>query len=427
MRDLLVTLAVFGSLPAIFFQPYIGVLVWSWLGYMNPHRISWGFATTMPFAEIVAITTLVALVLSKEPKRIPWTRETVLLVLFILWMCLTTFFALTPDLAWPQLEKVLKIQVMTFVTLMLMTSRRRLELLVWVIALSLAFYGVKGGLFTLLQGGIHRVYGPPGTFIGGNNEIGLALIMTVPLLRYLQLQATQRWLRWALGIAMVLTLLSILGTQSRGAFLGLAAMVLLLIWKSRRRVLLTVVLGASLAAGYQFMPESWHERMASITQYQEDKSAQGRLNAWGFAWNLAKDRPLLGGGYNVFLNPEVFARYAPDPSNVRDAHSIYFEVMGEHGLVGFGLFMALWISAWRTCGRLAREVSSDPEKVWISDLARMIQVSLTGYAVGGAFLGLAYFDLAYHLLAIVILLKVLHRQEVLAEASTATRPQPAGT
>ena len=134
---------------------------------MNPHRLAWGFSTTMPFAMIVALTTLVALLISREPKRIPWTRETVVLALFILWMIFTTFFAMYPVLAWPQLEKVLKIQLMIFVAMILINTRERLHALVWTIALSLGFYGVKGGIFTIMTGGAYRVQGPPGTFIGG--------------------------------------------------------------------------------------------------------------------------------------------------------------------------------------------------------------------------------------------------------------------
>ena len=58
--------------------------------------------------------------------------------------------------------------------------------------LSLGFYGVKGGIFTIVNGGVYRVQGPLGTFIGGNNEMALALVMTMPLMRYLQLQEQQQ-------------------------------------------------------------------------------------------------------------------------------------------------------------------------------------------------------------------------------------------
>src|SRR5258707_8362625 len=109
MRDIAVTLAVFGSLPFIIKRPWIGILVWSWLGFMNPHRLAWGFATTLPFAMIVALTTMMAMLVSKEKKEIPWTREMVLLLVFWAWMLITTVAAMFPELAWEQLIKVSKI------------------------------------------------------------------------------------------------------------------------------------------------------------------------------------------------------------------------------------------------------------------------------------------------------------------------------
>lgn len=419
MRDLFVTMVVLGSLPMILYRPYIGVLMWSWIGYMNPHRLSWGFAAEFPFAMIVALTTLIAMVFLREDKRIPWTRETVLLVLFILWMCLTTAFALHQVAAQEQLIKVLKIELMTFVTLMLMKDRFRIELLVWIIALSLGFYGVKGGIFTITSGGVYHVMGPYNSFIGGNNEIALALIMTVPLMRYLHLQAQRRWIKLGLMAAMGLSIIAILGTQSRGGLVGLVVMALMLTWKTRKRFLLLFLMGPVLYAGFLFMPQSWHDRMKTIETYEEDESAMGRINAWHFAFNLAADRPLVGGGYHVFT-PEMFARYAPDPSNVHDAHSIYFEVLGEHGFIGLALFLLLGWFAWRSCTALKKQAGKRSEGQWIVDLASMLQVSLAGYAASGAFLGLAYFDLYYHLIALVVLLKV--QAGLLAAQSAAAEP-----
>ena len=376
---------------------------------MNPHRLCWGFAVNFPFAMIIALVTLVALLISREEKRIPWTRESIVLLLFIFWMCVTTIFAVHAELARGELVKVLKIELMTYVTLMLMTNRARIDLLLWVIALSLGFYGVKGGIFTLTTGGGYHVAGPYRSFIGGNNEIGLALIMTIPLIRYLHLQAKNNWIRLGLMAAIGLSVVAILGTQSRGALLGLVAMVVMLLWKTRRRFVFMSLLVPVFIAGYLFMPQSWHDRMESIKNYQQDESAMGRINAWEFAFNVAKDRPLVGAGNRAFL-PDMFARYAPDPEEVHDAHSIYFEVMAEHGFVGFGLFMLLGWFTWRSCSRVAKQAESRLNGQWIVDLAGMLQVSMVGYAVSGAFLGLAYFDLYYHLIALVVLIKVQVQQ-----------------
>src|SRR5687768_4085299 len=120
MRDIAVTLVILGSLPFCIRWPYVGVLMWTWLAFMNPHRLTWGFAYTMQFALLVALATLIGLLFSKEPKKIPWTRETVLLALFVVWITITTVFASYSGLAWAQWEKVAKIQLMLFVTLMVM-------------------------------------------------------------------------------------------------------------------------------------------------------------------------------------------------------------------------------------------------------------------------------------------------------------------
>ena len=410
MRDLFVLAVVFGSVPVILARPWIGVLVWSWIAYMNPHRLAWGIARDFPVAMTVGATTLLALLLTRDRRPPPLTRETVVLALFTLWMVVTTFFALEPEAAGRQLEKVLKIQLFTFVTMMLIFTRERIHWLVWAIVLSIGFYGVKGGIFTLTTGGAHRVLGPYGTFIGGNNEIGLAMIMVLPLMRYLQLQAKRAWERNLWWAAMGLTGIAILGTHSRGALVGLAAMLAVLAWRTRRKLVFLLVVAALAPAAWDFMPEKWHARMETIERYEEDRSAQGRLNAWGFAFNLALDRPLTGGGFETF-RPRWFALYAPNPYKVHDAHSIYFEVLGEHGFVGLALFLLLGAFTWLKAGRIRRLTRRREELLWAHDLASMLQVSLVGYAVAGAFLGLAYFDLYYALVALTVMLGVIVREQ----------------
>lgn len=422
MRDIAVTMAVFGSLPFILRWPWVGIIVWSWLGFMNPHRMAWGFSTTMPFAYIVAVTTLIAMVFSKEPKKIPWMRESVVLLLLVCWMILTTLFAVFPALAYVELIKVLKIQLMIFVALMLITDKERLNWLVLTIALSIGFYGVKGGIFTIVHGGAYRVQGPPGTFIGGNNEMGLALAMTVPLLYYCARQIAKHWLRLAMLGAMILTVLAAIGTQSRGALLGIGAMGVMFWLKSRQKILIAIYAVIAAVAVIEIMPQEWYDRMNTITAYQQDASATGRLNAWKMAWNLAVDRPFVGGGFETFKAP-MFRIYAPDPTDVHDVHSIYFEMLGEHGFVGLGLFLMLGAFTWLSASRLKRAGARIPDLQWLGELAAMVQVSIVAYAVAGAFLGLAYFDYYYNLVLVIISGKViLARHATSSPARTQAQP-----
>lgn len=410
MRDIALALVVFGLLPFVLKRPFWGVLMLAWLGYMNPHRLCYGFMLSFPIVYVVALTTMVGMLISKEAKRMVWSREIVVLVVLILWMGITTTQAMYSQLAWPQYEKVLKIQLITFMTLLLLTSREKVHLFVWVMALSLAFYGVKGGIFTIAKGGEHRVWGPAGTFIGGNNELALALVMTIPLLRYLQLQDNRRIVRLALGATMFLCAVAAIGSQSRGALLALSAMGLVIWLKGRRKIVFAVLIVGVTAVILTLMPAAWYERMSTIETYQEDASAMGRINAWWVAFNVARDH-ITGGGFEMFL-AETFRVYAPIPDKVHDVHSIYFEVLGEHGFIGLALFLLLLGLTWRKCSSIIQLHKKMLQIGWAGDLAAMLQVSIVGYMVGGAFLGLAYFDYIYHLVALAVVTHLLARSEL---------------
>lgn len=421
MRDLLLATVFFGVLPFAFSRPHVGLYLYSWISYMNPHRLAYGFAYSFPWAYLAALATLAGVLFSKEPKRMPWTREMTVLLLLVFWWTCTTFFAFYPDLAWPQWEKVMKIMLMVFITPLVINDRHKLRLLVWVIVLSLGFYGIKGGLFTIAHGGVYRVQGPGGSFIGGNNELALALLMTIPLMRYLQLTEPRRWIRLALAAAMILTALAAIGSQSRGALVGAAVMGAVFWWKSRNKfaTALLVAAGAGLVA--LIMPQQWYERMETIQTYEEDASALGRINAWWTAYNVAKDR-VTGGGFEMFRAP-TFALYAPEPDRVHDVHSVYFEQLGEHGFPGLALWLFLGFLTWRTGSWVIKRAKKDPEKKWAADLAAMAQVTMLAYYAGGAFLGLSYFDLYYHVLMLVILSKVilLKEEQAMAPAAAAVK------
>ena len=446
LRDIAVTALVLFSLPLILRKPFFGILVWTWLSLMNPHKLCWGFAWGWPFAQIVALTLFASLLISKdENKKIPWSAISITLAVFWGWLLLSTFFAFYPDLAWKQWDKVWKIMLMTFVTMTLLTTKTRIHAIAWVMMLSIGFYGVKGGIFTLTHGGSERVLGPFGTFIGGNNEIGLAMIMVVPLIRYIQLTAQNFWLKVAMGVCMGLTFVSILGTQSRGAFVGLSFMALYLFMKSRKKLLLSVFMVLTLSTAYTFMPASWHERMATIKTYQEDKSAMGRIEAWKTSIYVALDHPLVGGGFEALRDGRTYMLYLPGykrGDKTADAHSIYFEVLVEHGFVGLFLFLALGYFGLQTCRSIVRQTREIPELFWMRDLASMLHVSMIGYAASGAFLGLALFDFYYTILGVVTGLyyllkkyqnlletKELHTEEAYQEAMskiTGIAPQISG-
>jgi len=425
MRDILITAIIVGLLPFILRSPRIGVYTWAWLAMMIPHRAAFGFARTLPFSQVVALATLIGFLFSKERRPFPVNSITVVYISLFLWMCFTSLFALNrPEVVFNQWTFVLKIHLMLFVTLMLIRGRKQIEGLVWIVTLSIGFYGVKGGVWTILTGGGGRVWGPSGGMIQDNNALGLALVMLVPFFFYLYHVASRRLLRLAMLFCIVTTFVAILGTQSRGAFVALIGMAFVLALKGRRPIQMSVLLGCILVIGFLAMPDSWSGRMKSIENFEQDTSAMSRIYAWKTLWALALDRPLVGGGF-VVDTMEVFARYAPlegagvyTASGVFVAHSIYFQALGEHGFPGLALYLLLGFVTWRKAGQLAHRYKEDPEYgSWMPLLMRMTQVSLAGFAVGGAFLSLMHFDLPYYIVSFVVLVDASLRERDKAKLS----------
>lgn len=402
MRDLLITAIVFGMLPVIVKRPWIGCLMFVWISLMTPQRFAFGFAYDFPYAALIAICTLMGLLLTRDELRYDMNVVLFLLIVFPLWMCVTYAFSLERQAGYGRWVEVMKIFFFLHVSALVLRTRRHIEWLLWVIVVSVGFFGVKGGLFTLLSGGGNKVYGPPGdSFLSDNNAISVALAMVIPLMYYLRAVAESKWVRHGLLISMVLSGIAVLGSYSRGALIGVSAMLLFLFFKSQSKVLFGAALAVLVPLAVGLMPSAWSDRMNSISSYEQDTSATGRINAWKTAVNVANDRPLVGGGFEMY-SEATFSRYAPDPEDVHAAHSVYFQILGEHGYVGLLILLSIGLSTWLMARRLIAVASLDAETLWAARLARAIQASLVGFAVGGAFVNIGYWEPPYYEILILL-------------------------
>lgn len=403
MRDIVISLFIFGMIPIMIMRPWIGAMMYIWISVMTPHKFAYGFAADLPVAMVAAIATLIGLVVSRDRVRLPLNGTTILLILLPLWMTVTLLFAFHFDDALERWKSVMKIFFFVLVTASVFNCRKHIDALIWLLVLSVGFFGIKGGIFTILTGGGSRVYGPPGeSFISDNNAISVALVMIIPLAHYLALTTERQFIKYGLYATIALSAAAVLGSQSRGAFLAIVCMSGFLWLRSRQKLVLGILVALMLPIAIISMPDSWKNRMRTVETYEQDSSAMGRINSWQTAINIANDRPLVGGGFELY-SKDTFARYAPDPEAVHAAHSIYFQILGEHGYVGLMLFLGLGFVGWNNARRLVRAARDKPEFAWTADLARAIQVSLVGFAVGGTFVNIAYWELQYYeLVALMI-------------------------
>jgi putative inorganic carbon (HCO3(-)) transporter len=417
MRDILVLAIILGSIPICFISPFFGAMMWVWVAYFNPHRFTFGMAYSFPVSTVIAIPTLLGIMFFRKVNRGIFVRETVMLFVFWAWIIITyvnatqvPLFADHVEDAQFQLIRVSKVLLMTFVLILVVTSKKRLETLFLVTAFSFGALAIKGTLFGLTTSGNFRIWGPPDSFVYDNNDLGLALNMTIPVMYYLTREVQSSRLRKLLWVSFYCSILAVILSYSRGALLGLVVVLGAIALKSNRKILAGAFLAVFAVLLITFAPPAWMDRMGNFAHGELDESAEGRLHAWQFALIFASQYPVMGGGFETFT-PQLEARFTPQFS-FAGPHSIYFQTLGEQGFVGLGFFLLLLGGTFFGLRSMRRRVRGQPAFGWIDNYSNAIEVCLLAYVVSGAFLPRAYFDLWFQLVAATALLKILYRQEL---------------
>lgn len=409
MRDLLVVgIVVIAALMALR-RPWIGVMLWTWISLMNPHRYCYGFAYSAPLAAVSAGVLFIGLMTTRERENPIKGQPVKWLIALTLWITLSWLMgygmASSNAEVWNNdyvlWNRVMKMFLILLVTLALLHNRFHIIAFAWVTAMSLAIIGAKGGVFTIAHGGSYHVYGPPGSQAYDNNDFALVLVMLIPLLHFLQLQLKSGWKRHLMSIIMLLCVASALGSQSRGGMLALSAMGAVLWWRSPRKGVMTLALLVVLLFILPMLPDAWWERMHSISSYSEDASSMGRIRSWKVAIQVALHNIFGAGMY--YQHPIIFAMWDVDQGPMIAAHSVYFQILGNHGFIGLFLYLMVGVSAFRTAGWLRVHARNIPQAQWAAHLGAMTQVSMAGFAVGGAFLSMGYYDLQFNIMAMVVL------------------------
>jgi probable O-glycosylation ligase (exosortase A-associated) len=402
MRDIAIIILLAACIVAAFKRPWWGVLALAVFTYANPHRYAWGFATTFPVYFVLFVAVVSSFVLTgmkRQPLPKDWRVPTFFVLWF--WFLVTTIDAASPYYAWQKLIDTSKVYLPFLLTLWLIDTREKLFWLIATVGGSLGLIAVKGGIFAISTGFSYRTWGPGGTQFAGNNEFALATLIIVPLLILVMREVGDKRIRYAMMAAVPLCLASAISSHSRGAFLTLGVLVVMLLWHSKRKWLIVPVMFVGAYLLVQALPEHWFERMETIEEYQEDQSALGRLEAWGDGIRYAIKNPITGAGFDGW-------RWVTQ----RDWHSAYVEALAEHGFPGFLLWSSLLWGSIFSLTRLPRKTRHIKELAWVSNYSYMLRMALLAYAVGSLFLGLTYWSLLYHLIFMAVLTRKFALEEL---------------
>lgn len=442
MRDFVVLAALLAFLPLALVRLHIATLLWTWIAVMAPHRLAYGFVFTAPINKIIAVISVIAVFISPDKKRLPGGTLMVLIILFFLWTTLTTFVGSTYPVSSHSdyFTHIFPIFVHFILIMICINSKDRLHAFIWIIVASLGWHGTKMGLVTIVEGGSPAssvAYGPLGTLIQDRNHFALAMVMLLPILFYLYIVSKSKIMRLLILGVGTLSLISVLGSFSRGGFVALLAMSGVLWWRSKNKLLIAFVMFIGAGVAVMLVPAEFKERMSTIREQftkQEsrfvekelDLSFAQRLSVWRMGGEMIKDSPITGHGVRAIQQAETAVRFAvpDDPLYgskwylARAAHNIYIQVATDSGLVGLALFLALFIVAFFNCQWIMRNTRDVAELQVYYHLARFIPVSLVGYMVGGAALSMAYYDGFY-----MILLTIVCVRRLVLEAQGKAKPR----
>jgi probable O-glycosylation ligase (exosortase A-associated) len=412
----LILICIFAlSIPVCFVRPFYGIILWTVVAFLNPQSYVWSAGTAFPWALAVAIPVMIGLPIFTNGLKNLNSPRVILIGALWLWFTLTSMISTSTPLfmhhavdTWYRWGFVSKILLMTVVTIAVVESFAQLRILVLVIAGSFGIFVAKAAPFMILSGGAFRIFGPPNSMVADNNDFGLALNMTLPIFFFLAQTEEHRWVRWIFGILCLITVPAIFFTYSRGALVGLIAVSSLMFLQSRQRIVLVPVIVLGILVALLFAPQSWRDRMDPTRPDAIDASARERLNAWAFARNLATEYPIAGGGFATFT-PELFARYAPVAMDYHGSHSVYFGLLAEHGYVGLTLYLTLVASCFVGAHRLVKEARCYNDWV-VVNYTNMFRFSLVGFLTSGMFLGRAYFDYFFTIVACLAVLTRVARE-----------------
>ncbi len=400
MRDLIVFGIVMLTLPTAFKRPFVGLLLFSWLAYMRPQDLCWGFARGMRFSFFVAVTMVVGWFVNESHKRrffAPETRSYLLLAMGV-FISISLLFAETRSTRY--YFEFIKIIAISLFTISQVDSKLRLRALLWVICGSLAFYSVKNGLVGLTKGGTVIIRGPGG-MLEDNNDFALALVMNIPLLFFLSRLEKNVLVRKACLIAIGLTMVTVLLTHSRGGFLAMSTTVAWIAFRSGRLMQAGFVLIGLVIGFFLLAPAHVIDRILSMSEGAKDSSVASRFESWMVGIRMAIDNPMWGVGLRNFIDNAQAYGMQGSGEQLHVAHNSFIQIAAEGGGIAFITYMTLLLSVFWAALWLRRVAKVRPDLYWAGHYAAMFETINLGFMVGGTFLNRGHFDLIYHFLALV--------------------------
>jgi len=358
-----------------------------------------------------------------------------LLLLFSAVIVMASLTAYEPSTAFQGWRLWFSWVVIYFLIINVVNTERRLVFftLVWLLC---HYYMSQGGAKQFVLRGFrfedYGVVGAPGWFLN-SGEFGVAMCMFLAVSWHFYLAVRTRLTKWrkvfVLGMP-VTAIVGIVGSSSRGAVVGLAAVGAWELLQTKHRVRGAIGVAVLAAAVWLILPPEQKERFHTAGT---DYTSVQRKVYWKAGLDMARTHPVLGVGYNNWF-PFYLDHYAEPRAATKEAriaqlpHNIFVHCMAELGYVGLAVLLLLIFGTLRInyqTRQLAR-AGRGPPNSFVTHMAHGLDGALIGYLASGFFVSVLYYPFFWINLALTVALGAIARRnlrERLAGAAAPRRPR----
>ncbi|WP_174286135.1 putative O-glycosylation ligase, exosortase A system-associated [Sphingomonas bacterium] len=418
MRDLAFVAFLVALFGMGFRRPFLFVLAYVYIDIVSPQRLTYFLLNTVPISLIAVALAVGAWAIADDKADVRVAPRQGIILILMAYCGLTTLGADFPADAidtWDWVWKALFFAAFLPLTL---RTRLRIESLLLFMILSAASIIIVGGAKTLASGG--GGYGQLNLMVDNNSglyegsTISAVAIAIIPVIVWFMRYGTvfpPDWRSKTFCLALVFACLLIpVGTSTRTGLLCILLLAVLQIRAVQKRARYVAVLALLGVVAVPFLPSQFTQRMDTIKSYQADESASTRIAVWGWTWDYAKTHP-FGGGFEAYRGNHIrydlvksdggpaskSAQNTVEVDKARAYHSAYFEMLGEQGYPGLGLWLIISITGLIRMEILRRRYRAG-DLAWAGGLAGALQTAHLVYLLGAAFIAIAFQPFVYMLI-----------------------------
>lgn len=391
-------------------NPFAGVWMFVLMDYLRPYT----FIPALRPLRLGILTVAVTLAAWVIHRAI--NKGRVYYHPFMLWL-LAYFLIITSSVltsannfyAYRVFEGFLVTSIMFFLVVNLVTTRERLNSIIWLLLLIHFYYALKGIYNFVFVGAVYAGQVTSGSvgssFISDENDFALALNSLIPLAFFMFQNQTSRFKKYLLLAVLVSFFLGVVSSQSRGGWIGLMAVVIFCILKSKRKLASFAVMAAMALLVAIFAPSSYWNEIKSITDTSE-ATANSRLNYWKAAFGMFLDHPVTGvGAGNGPIHMPYYVSGVRDPATQwgRTFHGTLPLVLAETGALGMLCYLMMLFVSFKTLIRVQKRYTHDHQSnQWT--FASGLAGGMMGWIITATFLSAAYYPHLWTLHALTVVL-----------------------